>query len=85
MKPAIRGRLQRLCRQKLELPSSQKKPARWGRAGFALLGRRCCYEVRRTRNNGGETSIKVKFLLGLTAETVLTPGNLERTSQMPRY
>ncbi len=23
------------------------KPARWGRAGFVLLGRRCCYEVRR--------------------------------------
>ena len=85
MKPAIRGRLQRLCRQKLNCPPPEKKPARWGRAGFALLGRRCCYEVRRTRNNGGETSIKVKFLLGLTAETVLTPGNLERTNQMPRY
>ena len=73
MKPAIRGRLQRLCRQYEQTPnrlSSQKKPARWGRAGFALLGRRCCYEVRRTRDNAGGTSIKVKFLLGLTAEMV---------------
>ena len=26
---------------------SKKEPARWGRAGFVLLGRRCCYEVRR--------------------------------------
>ena len=24
-----------------------EEPARWGRAGFVLLGRRCCYEVRR--------------------------------------
>jgi hypothetical protein len=35
--------------------SPKKKPARWGRAGFVLLGRRCCYEVRRTEKNGART------------------------------
>ena len=29
---------------------AKKKPARWGRAGLVLLGRRCCYEVRRVGN-----------------------------------
>ena len=28
----------------------KKKPARWGRADSVLLGRRCCYEVRRATN-----------------------------------
>jgi hypothetical protein len=35
--------------------SAKKEPARWGRAGSVLLGRRCCYEVRRVRNIGALT------------------------------
>ena len=33
----------------------KKKPTRWGRAGFVLLGRRCCYEVRRMEHIGART------------------------------
>ena len=36
-------------------PGDKKKPARWGRAGSVLLGRRCCYEVRRAMKDGPRT------------------------------
>ncbi len=53
MKPALRGRLR--YSQSARCPrvarAAKKKPARWGRAGLVLLGRRCCYEVRRGWND----------------------------------
>ena len=38
----------------------KKKPARWGRAGFVLLGRRCCYEVRRDGKYCGSADERAK-------------------------
>jgi hypothetical protein len=46
MKPAPTGRLPQFLGVAAG-PGLKEKPARWGRAGFLLLGRRCCYEVRR--------------------------------------
>jgi hypothetical protein len=51
------GRLRPFVRRsRVEKGSGEKKkPARWGRAGFVLLGRRCCYEVRRVKKDGPRT------------------------------
>ena len=57
MKPAlILGRLRHLSSGFSGGPRGLKrKPARWGRAGFVLLGRRCCYEVRRDVKDAAQT------------------------------
>jgi hypothetical protein len=41
-------------------PRPLKEPTRWGRAGSVLLGRRCCYEVRRKRESPRRTSMTAK-------------------------